>query len=112
MGINPDKRYRETGSFVEEYDEEEENNLAAMFNLNLGGNPILFTEVEKINVLVGVKYKLVKRRNSALRNERWWCGKCDWKDATSSYDMWGPFRKFIIQKLTTYSAIHGFTEVC
>ena len=45
MGINPDKRYRETGSFVEEYDEEEEINLAAMFNLNLGGNPIPFSEV-------------------------------------------------------------------
>jgi hypothetical protein len=45
VGINPDKRYRETGSFVEEYDEEEEINLAAMFNLNLGGNPIPFSEV-------------------------------------------------------------------
>ena len=33
------------GSFVEEYDEEEEINLAAMFNLNLGGNPIPFSEV-------------------------------------------------------------------
>jgi hypothetical protein len=71
------------GSFVEEYDEEEEINLAAMFNLNLGGNPIPFSVVEKINVLVGVKYKLVKRCNSALRNERWWSGKCDWKDASA-----------------------------
>jgi hypothetical protein len=26
--------------------------------------------------------------------------------------MWGPFRKFIIQKLTAYPVIHGFTEVC
>ena len=112
VGINPDKRYREKGSFVEEYDEEEENDLAAMFNLNLGGNPLPFSEVEKINVLVGLKYKLVKKRNSALRKDRWWCGKCDWTYATSQYDMWGPLRKFIIRKLTAYPVIHGFTEVC
>ena len=75
VGILPDKRYRETMSFLEDDEQENEINLTAMFNENHRGNVAL---VPENNVLIGVKFKLAKRLNTAIRFDKWWTGGKDW----------------------------------
>jgi hypothetical protein len=67
VGILPDKRYWEIMSFVEDDDQAEEINLAAMFDAHHIGNVPFVPVDHKNNELVGVKFKLVKIPNNPIR---------------------------------------------
>ena len=111
VGILPDKRYRENMSFVDDDDQAEEINLAAMFDANHIGNAPVGPVDHKNNELVGAKFKLVKVTNHPIRFLHWWNGSKDWVSAKHEYDLWEPYRNFVLNKFSDYPVIHGFTEV-